>query len=119
MMGKPAERHGSMVIVSPSWNLRMWSWQVALSEGRGVVAVDVERAHAADTLTAIVIEEDRLAAFVDKLLVKYVEHLEERAALRDVLQLVGFKGALLFRSFLAPDFQCYIDILIHDSVVFE
>jgi len=70
-------------------------------------------------LTAIVIEEDRLAAFVDKLLVKYVEHLEERAALRDVLQLVGFKGALLFRSFLAPDFQCYIDILIHDSVVFE
>ena len=83
------------------------------------VAIDVERAHATDTLTTIVIEEDWLAAFVDKLLVKYVEHLEERAALRDVLQLVGFKGALLFRSFLAPDFQCYIDILIHDSVVFE
>ena len=31
MMGKPAERHGSMVIVSPSWNLRMWSWQVVMA----------------------------------------------------------------------------------------
>ena len=31
MTGKAAERHGSMVIVSPSWNLRMWSWQVVTS----------------------------------------------------------------------------------------
>ena len=28
--GKAAARHGSMKISSPSWNLRMWSWQVAV-----------------------------------------------------------------------------------------
>ena len=30
MIGKPAARHGSMTISSPSENLRMCSWQVAV-----------------------------------------------------------------------------------------
>ncbi len=30
MIGKAAARHGSTVIVAPSVNLRMWSWQVAV-----------------------------------------------------------------------------------------
>ena len=30
MTGKAAARHGSTVIESPSSNLRMWSWQVAV-----------------------------------------------------------------------------------------
>ncbi len=30
MMGKARARHGSTVMVSPSVNLRMWSWHVAV-----------------------------------------------------------------------------------------
>ncbi len=30
MIGKAAARHGSIVMWSPSSNLRMWSWQVAV-----------------------------------------------------------------------------------------
>ena len=30
MIGKAAARNGSITIVSPSANLRMWSWQVAV-----------------------------------------------------------------------------------------
>jgi hypothetical protein len=28
--GKPDARHGSTTMVAPSWNFRMWSWQVAV-----------------------------------------------------------------------------------------
>ncbi len=28
--GKARARHGSITMVSPSWKLRMWSWQVAV-----------------------------------------------------------------------------------------
>ena len=31
MIGNAVARHGSTVTVCPSWNLRMWSWQVAVA----------------------------------------------------------------------------------------
>lgn len=47
--------------------------------GGGTVgmSVDIERAHAADTLAAVVVEHNRLLAFLDKSLVENVESLEE------------------------------------------
>ena len=33
MTGNASARHGSMVIVSPSVNERMWSWQVVVTSG--------------------------------------------------------------------------------------
>ena len=39
--------------------------------------VDVERAHAADALAAVVVEHERLLAFLNQLLVEDVEHLKE------------------------------------------
>ncbi len=33
MTGKAAARHGSTVIVSPSANERMWSWQLVVTSG--------------------------------------------------------------------------------------
>ena len=32
MTGNAFARNGSTVIVSPSWKLRMWSWQVVVAE---------------------------------------------------------------------------------------
>ena len=40
-------------------------------------AVDVERAHAADALAAVVVENERLLAGLDELFVENVEHFEE------------------------------------------
>ena len=40
-------------------------------------AVDVERAHTADTLAAVVVEYERLLTLVDELFVEDVKHLEE------------------------------------------
>ena len=41
------------------------------------VTVDVERAHAADTLATVVVEDERLLVLLDELLVENVEHLQE------------------------------------------
>ena len=46
------------------------------SDGRSVgVAIDIERAHAADTLAAVVVEVNGLLAFLHQLFVEDVEHL--------------------------------------------
>ena len=70
------------------------------------MSVDVERAHAADALAAVVVEHERLLAFLNELLVQNVEHLEERCIIGDVLHLACVKMALGFRSVLTPEFQC-------------
>ena len=58
--GKALARHGSIVIVSPSLNCRMWSWQtVVAAVGPVRHAVDDEAAHAADALAAVGVERDR------------------------------------------------------------
>ena len=51
-----------MVIVSPSLNVRMCSWQVVVDLGPVRLAVDHEAARAADALAAIAVEGDRLLA---------------------------------------------------------
>jgi len=51
-------------------------------------AVDGERAHTADTLTAVVVEVDGLLALVYEFLVHDVEHLEERGVGRDISYLI-------------------------------
>ena len=65
--------------------------------------VDVERAHAADALAAVVVEHERLLAFVDKLLVQDVKHLEERGVIGDVVHFVGVEMSLVLGAILAPE----------------
>jgi hypothetical protein len=66
------------------------------------VAVDVQRAHAADTLAAVVVEGHGLLALVDEVVVQNIEHLEERGVGRNVLDLVRFECALRFSVLLTP-----------------
>ena len=81
-------------------------------------AVDIERAGAADTFAAVVVERhgaalfavttciegDRVDLLADQLLVEDVHHLQERSAFRDVLHLIGLKVSFAFRVSLTPDF---------------
>jgi len=66
------------------------------------VAVDVQRAHAADALAAVVVEGHGLLALVDEVVVQDVEHLEERGVGRNVLDLVRFECAFRFSVLLTP-----------------
>ena len=76
--------------------------------GRGSLAgtvglsVDVQRAHAADTLAAVVVEGHRLLALVDEIVVQDVEHFEERGVGRNVLHLVALESAFGFSVLLTP-----------------
>src|SRR5690606_23635173 len=72
------------------------------------LAVDHEAAGAADALTAVVIERDRLLAAGHEALVDDVEHLEEARVLGNALRLVGDEAALVLRAGLPPDVQCKI-----------
>ena len=79
MIGKAVARHGSITIVVAVGELP----HVELAGGRALLravglAVDHQRAGAADALAAVVVEGDRLLALVDEALVDEVEHLEER-----------------------------------------
>ena len=80
MIGKAVARHGSIDDRrAPSCELA----HVELAGGRALLravglAVDHQRAGAADALAAVVVEDDRLLALVDEALVDEVEHLEER-----------------------------------------
>ncbi len=66
----------------------MWSWQVVMPcTGRGV-AVDVERAHTADAFAAVAVEYYGFFALLNELLVEHVEHFEEAAACRNVVEVV-------------------------------
>ena len=76
-------------------------------------AVDVERAHTADTLAAVVVEDERLLAGYDEFLVHDVEGLEEGGVIGNVLQLVSVEVALLLRAVLFPELYCYSEILCH------
>ena len=76
-------------------------------------AVDVERAHAADALAAVVVEDERLLAGFDEFLIHDVEGLEEGGVVGNVLQLMGVEVALLLRAVLFPELYCYSEILCH------
>jgi hypothetical protein len=68
-------------------------------------AVDHEAARAADALTAVAVEDDRVLAAADQVLVDHVQHLEEGHVLVDVVGLVRLEAAGLGRALLAPDPQ--------------
>ena len=52
------------------------------------LTVDHQRARAADALTAVVVEDDRLLAVSDEALVEHVEQLEERRLVADLFDRV-------------------------------
>ena len=104
--GKAPARHGSTVMTSPSWNLRMWSWQVAVPRcGPWAWPLIIRPHDAADALAAVVLEGDRLLAEVDEPVVEDVEHLEERHLVADAGHVVGLQLAGRVRPGLAPDLQ--------------
>ena len=70
------------------------------------MSVDVERAHTADTLAAVVVKDERLLVGLDELLVEDVQHLQERGVARDILHLKGIKVTLSRGAILTPYFQC-------------
>ena len=90
---------------------------VQLAGGDGIVVamratVDIQSTHAADTLTAVIVEAHRMSDMVvDQLLVEDVEHLQERAIRRDVLDGIGLEVALGGGVFLAPNMQSEIHFL--------
>ena len=68
-------------------------------------AVDHEAARATDALAAVAVEDDRVLAAADQVLVDHVQHLEERHVLVDVARLVGLEAAGVIRAFLSPDLE--------------
>ena len=87
---------------------------VELAGGDAVVvamgsAVDVESAHAANALAAVVVEAHGMCdAVVDKPLVQDVEHLKEGTIRRDVIDGVGLEMALGAGVLLTPYMQCEV-----------
>ena len=69
------------------------------------LAVDHQRAGAADALPAVVVEDDRLLALLDQPLVEDVEQLEERRLVADLGDLVRLEPALFVGPVLAPDLE--------------
>jgi len=67
--------------------------------------VDIQAAHPANPLPAVVVECDRLLVFVDQLLIEDIDHLQERAVRRDVIELIRDKPAFGPGVFLSPDFE--------------
>src|SRR5690606_28103246 len=62
------------------------------------LAVDHHAAHAADALTTVAVEGDRLLALADEALVEDVEHLEERHVVGHAVDRVGDHAALVVRA---------------------
>ena len=87
---------------------------LGLAVGR---AVDVERAHTADSFAAVVVEDKRLLALVDELFVEDVEHFEERGVVGDILHLAGLKMAFFAWAVLLPVLNCKTDILCHSLLI--
>ena len=70
--------------------------------GAVCTTIDVQRAHTADTLAAVVVECHRLLAFVNKVIVQDIEHLEERGVGRDIIDLIGLECSLGLGVLLTP-----------------
>ncbi len=69
-------------------------------------AIDDHAAHAADALATVRVESHGLFTGGGQLLIQLVKHLEETRVLRNVVDLVLDKLALLRATRLAPDLQC-------------
>ena len=86
---------------------------IDLAGGHGLLgsvgmSVDMQRAHTADTLAAVVVEGYRLLACMDKVVVENIHHFEERCVGRDVLDLISLERSVRFSVFLTPYLQCKI-----------
>ena len=68
--------------------------------------IDIERAHTAYTLAAVVVEDERLFALVDELLIEHVEHLKEAGIIRDVMHLLLLEVAFVLWAVLLPILYC-------------
>ena len=110
--GRAPGLHGDGVAILELTHVELAGGSAAfgLAVGR---AVDVEGAHTADTLAAVVVEDERLLAGSDELLVHDVEGLEEGGVIGNVLQLVRVEVALLLRAVLFPELNGNTDILSH------
>jgi hypothetical protein len=69
------------------------------------LAVDHQRAHAADAFAAVAVEDDRFLALVDEALVEHVHQLEERCLVTDRVDLEGLEVPGVGRPVLPPDRQ--------------
>ena len=77
------------------------------------VSVDVERAHTADAFAAVAVEYYGFFAFLNELLVEHIEHFEEAAACRNVVEVVVDELSFLLGTTLTPNFQIYADCIFH------
>jgi hypothetical protein len=66
-------------------------------------SVDVKRAHTTDALATVVVEHERLLAFVDEFLVEDVEHLKDRGIIGNIVHLVRIEMTLVLGAILAPE----------------
>lgn len=82
-------------------------------DGTVGMAVDVEGAHAADALAAVVVEDDGFLAALDQQLVEHVEHLEEGLVGRDAVEVVFDELTRFFGTALTPNLQVYANSIFH------
>ena len=85
MTGNAVARHGSIVIVSPSANLRMWSWHVAVPfcgpwAWPLIISEHVPQMPSRQSWSNVI----GSLPLVDQTLVDEVEHLEERHVVVDL-----------------------------------
>ena len=69
------------------------------------MSVDVEGAHTADTLAAVVVEHDGLLASLDERLVQDVEGLEEGSVGSGLDSFISHKTTFSLRAGLTPDLK--------------
>ena len=111
-IGKASARHGSTVIVAPSVNLRMWSWQVAVPPSGpwawpSIISEHVPQMPSRQSWSKVI----GLLALVVELLVELVEHLEERRLVGHPCELVGLEAAGVGRPVLAPHLEGDLEAL--------
>ena len=104
--GKALARQGSITSVSPSWKVRMWSWQ-AVVRVRGPWARPLTTRLQVPQMPSRQSWSKAIGSspFWVELLVHDVEHLEEGHVGADVLRLVGDEAPLVGGVLLPPDVQ--------------
>ncbi len=106
MTGKALARHGSIDIVSPSLNRRMWSWQTVVPRsGPCAMPLTTQAARPADAFPAVGVEGDGILALLHQPLVDDVEHFEKRHVRGHVLRHVVDEPPGRLRPPLSPDLQ--------------
>ena len=77
------------------------------------MAVDVERAHAADAFAAVVVKHYRFLVVVHELLVEHIEHFEERRTGGYVIEMVFDELAGFLGTTLTPNLEVYANCCFH------